>query len=91
MENNEEAEGILADKVATLKSIAIAIGDEARDQHSLLNAFDEQMAAGRGLLGTTMFNLRAMARNSSSCKLWLYIIAFAGFVFFVCYLLFRSR
>ena len=81
--NDGEEEEALAQKVAVLKYISIAIADEVCDQNNFLSALDEQMSAGRGLLSTAAAHFKTMARNNSACKLWLYVLAFAAFVFFV--------
>ena len=79
----------LAHKVVVLKSITIMIGDEVRDQHHLLNMFDDHMSASRGTLGISTTHLETMRRSSGSYSLWLYMLTFITSVFFICYVLIR--
>lgn len=78
----------LSGKVAALKKITIAIGDDVRDQNRLLNEMDSDFDASKSLLGSTMRKLNVVAKAGGKNMLC-YLILFSLFVFFVIYYLAR--
>uniref|UniRef100_A0AAF5PJ64 t-SNARE coiled-coil homology domain-containing protein n=1 Tax=Wuchereria bancrofti TaxID=6293 RepID=A0AAF5PJ64_WUCBA len=52
----------LSGKVAALKKITIAIGDDVREQNRLLNEMETDFDASKGLLGSTMRKLDRVAK-----------------------------
>ncbi|VIO87922.1 Uncharacterized protein BM_BM6938 [Brugia malayi] len=53
----------LSGKVAALKKITIAIGDDVREQNRLLNEMETDFDASKGLLGLTMRKLDRVAKT----------------------------
>ncbi|VDK50638.1 unnamed protein product [Anisakis simplex] len=78
----------LTGKVAALKKITIAIGDDVREQNRLLNEMDSDFDASRGLLGTTMGKLGRVAKAGGK-NLLCYLVLFSLFVFLLIYYLVR--
>ncbi|MFH4975326.1 hypothetical protein AB6A40_002035 [Gnathostoma spinigerum] len=85
---NDSLVNQLSGKVATLKKITIAIGDDVREQNRLLNEMDSDFDASRGLLGTTMRKLGVVAKAGGKNMLC-YLILFSLFVFLIIYYLIR--
>ncbi|VDN58750.1 unnamed protein product [Dracunculus medinensis] len=76
----------LSGKVAALKRITIAIGDDVREQNRLLNDMDGEFDSSKGLLSSTMLKLNRVAKSGGRSILC-YLILFSLFVFFVIYYL----
>lgn len=78
----------LSGKVAALKKVTIAIGDDVREQNRLLNEMETDFDASTGLLGSTMRKLSRVAKAGGK-HLTCYLVLFALFVFLVIYYLIR--
>ncbi|KHN81134.1 BET1 -like protein [Toxocara canis] len=78
----------LSGKVAALKKITIAIGDDVREQNRLLNEMDSDFDASKSLLGATMSKLGRVAKAGGK-NLLCYLVLFSLFVFLVIYYLAR--
>ncbi|VDD93636.1 unnamed protein product [Enterobius vermicularis] len=85
---NDDLVEKLSSKVAALKKITIAIGDDVRDQNRLLNEVDSEFDASKSLLGSTMKRLGIVARSGGGSMLC-YLVLFSLFVFFIIYYLAR--
>ncbi|MCP9265372.1 IMP dehydrogenase [Dirofilaria immitis] len=68
----------LSGKVAALKKITIAIGDDVREQNRLLSEMETDFDASKGLLGSTMRKLNRVAKAGGK-NLTCYLILFALF------------
>jgi len=89
-DENKRLEEEMKGKVKALKSLSIDIGTEVREQNKFLNEMDSDFDSSSGLLGKTMGRLKALT-NAGHWKLWLYVAAFAFFVFFMCWVIVRFR
>ncbi|XP_013407003.1 BET1 homolog [Lingula anatina] len=89
-EENDSLTNSLSDKVKALKSLTIDIGTEVREQNKFLNDFDNDMDNSSGILGATMGRLTAMARAGHNKFIW-YLLLFSLFVFFVLWLIIKTR
>ncbi|XP_059171265.1 BET1 homolog [Physella acuta] len=89
-EENEQLENELKGKVKALKSLTIDIGNEVREQNKWLSQVDEDLESSGGLLSKTMGRLKSIT-NAGHWKIWLYVLLFAFFVFFMCWVIVRFR
>jgi len=89
-DENQQLEDELKGKVKALKSLTIDIGSEVREQNKMLSEMDSDFDASGGLLGKTMGRLRGITK-AGHWKIWLYMAAFAFFVFFMCWVIVRFR
>uniref|UniRef100_A0A915PWQ8 t-SNARE coiled-coil homology domain-containing protein n=1 Tax=Setaria digitata TaxID=48799 RepID=A0A915PWQ8_9BILA len=78
----------LSGKVAALKKITIAIGDDVREQNRLLNEMETNFDTSKGLLDATVRKLNRVAKAGGK-NLTCYLALFALFVFLVIYYLIR--
>ncbi|XP_071509863.1 BET1 homolog [Diadema setosum] len=88
-ENEQLAEG-LRSKVSALKSLSIDIGNEVREQNKLVNEMEHEFDAGGGFLRATMGRLTRLSRSGLQCH-YLYLFLFAAFVFFIIYVILKTR
>lgn len=72
-------------QVRALKSLSIDIGNEVRTQNRMLGDMDDEFDSSGGLLQSTMARLTNISKAGHHKLMW-YLILFALFVFFVCYL-----
>ncbi|PAV63826.1 hypothetical protein WR25_03234 [Diploscapter pachys] len=86
--HNDELVDGLSSKVAALKKVTIAIGEDVREQNRLLNDMDSEFDSSKGLLQSTMKRLGIVARSGGK-NMICYLILFCLFVFFVIYCLSR--
>jgi len=89
-EENEKMASLLSDKVKTLKSLSIDIGNEAREQNKFLKSLDDDFDKSGGFLQSTMARVTAMAKAGHNCYI-LYLLLFAMFVFVVCWFIIKTR
>lgn len=89
-DENNAMEGMLSDKVKALKSLSIDIGHEVREQNKFLKNMDNDFDGSTGFLQSTMKRVSAMARAGHNCHLF-YLFLFACFVFFVCWVIIKTR
>lgn len=85
---NDDLVEKLSGKVAALKKITIAIGDDVRDQNRLLNEMDSDFDASKSLLGSTMRRLGIVSRSGGKSMLC-YLVLFSLVVFIIIYYLVR--
>ncbi|CAP37205.1 Protein CBR-NBET-1 [Caenorhabditis briggsae] len=86
--HNDDLVNGLSSKVAALKRVTIAIGDDVREQNRLLSDMDNDFDSSKGLLQSTMRRLGIVSKAGGKNMLC-YLILFALFVFFVIYCLAR--
>jgi len=89
-EENQQLEEAMKGKVKALKSLSIDIGTEVREQNKFLSDMDSDFDNSGGLLGKTMNRLKGLTK-AGHWKIWLYVAAFAFFVFFMCWVIVRFR
>ncbi|KAL4225446.1 protein transport protein bet1 [Mactra antiquata] len=87
---NQNQEDLLSKKARTLKSLTIEIGNEVRDQNKMLNGMDDDFDSSGNLLQASMNRLKAITRMGGYRQMW-YLLLFCLFVFFVCWMIIRSR
>lgn len=85
---NDALVEMLSGKVAALKKITIAIGDDVREQNRLLNEMETDFDVSKGLLGSTMRKLNRVAKAGGK-HLTCYLVLFSLFVFLIIYYLIR--
>jgi len=71
----------LAPKVTMLKSLALDMGDEIKSQNSLLSRMDNEFDSTWGFLSNSMGKVKKLAASGHN-RWYLYMMAFAAFVFF---------
>lgn len=89
-EENERLVSDLNPKVATLKHLSIEINSEIKEQNRMLSEMDDDFGKSGGLLEKTMGRLQKMAKAGHNCYI-LYLILFCMFVFFVLWLIIKTR
>ncbi|KAJ8298899.1 hypothetical protein KUTeg_022959 [Tegillarca granosa] len=89
-EENQRLEDELSGKVKALKSLSIDIGDEVREHNKLLGEMDNQFDSSGGLLQSSMNRLLAISKSGGH-KFIFYMLLFALFVFFMCWVIVRFR
>lgn len=89
-QENDRQEELLSGKVKALKSLTIDIGNEVRDQNKFLKGMDDDFDSSSNLLQATMGRLKFITK-SGSCKQMCYLLLFCLFVFFICWIIIRSR
>ena len=87
-EENQRLEEDLKQKVSMLKDLSISIGDEVRDQNSMIGDMDDDMSKVKGFLGLTMNKLKSISKQGYG-KLYCYLGLFCLGVFSVMYFLIR--
>lgn len=86
--HNDKLVEQLSGKVAALKKITIAIGDDVRGQNRLLSGMETDFDASKGLLGSTMRKLNGVAKAGGK-NLTCFLVLFSLFVFLIIYYLAR--
>ncbi|ESO90284.1 hypothetical protein LOTGIDRAFT_217988 [Lottia gigantea] len=89
-DESQKIEDQLSSKVSTLRSLTIDIGNEVRSQNKMLLDMDNDFDKSGGLLSSSMSRLKAIAKAGGH-KFICYILMFALFVFFVCYMIVKFR
>ncbi|TGZ60670.1 hypothetical protein CRM22_008418 [Opisthorchis felineus] len=90
-DEHERLNAELHQKVSSLRSLSIRIGDELRDQNSLLGGMAGAFDRSEGLLRSTMNRVLGLGRHGSTVGLYCYLLCFATLFFFVCWFLLRWR
>ncbi|CAL8075030.1 unnamed protein product [Calicophoron daubneyi] len=90
-DENERLQKELNQKVSTLRSLSIRIGDELKEQNTFLSSMAGAFDRSEGVLRSTMNRVLGIGRNSSGCSLYCYLLCFASLVFFICWLIIRFR
>eukprot|EP00472_Partenskyella_glossopodia_P011941 CAMPEP_0197541440 /NCGR_PEP_ID=MMETSP1318-20131121/67155_1 /TAXON_ID=552666 /ORGANISM="Partenskyella glossopodia, Strain RCC365" /LENGTH=105 /DNA_ID=CAMNT_0043100611 /DNA_START=690 /DNA_END=1007 /DNA_ORIENTATION=- len=80
-ENNNKLLGQLGNKVHMLKSLAIDIGTEVKQQNQMLDQMEPGMGNLRGMFRKTMSALGTLSSGGGSCHMC-YLICFV-FAFFM--------
>lgn len=89
-EENDNLAEQLTDKVKALKKVTIDIGNVVREQNDLIGNMDTEFDKSGGFLRSTMNRVTTMARAGHNCYI-LYLLLFAMFVFFVCWVIIKTR
>lgn len=87
---NDRQEELLSSKVKALKSLTIDIGTEVREQTKMMKDMDDDFDKSGNLLHATMNRLKAITRMGGYKQMW-YLLLFCFFVFFICWMIVRSR
>lgn len=87
---NMQEEELLSKKVHALKSLTIDIGNEVRDQNKFLKGMDDDFDSSSNFLHASMQRLQGITRMGGYKQLW-YLLLFCLFVFFICWIIIRSR
>ncbi|KAH3877230.1 BET1 homolog [Dreissena polymorpha] len=89
-QENDQKEEQLSSKVKALKSLTIDIGTEVRDQNRMLLGMDTDFDSSTGLLEASMKKLKFITQMGGHRQI-LYLVLFCFFVFFICWIIVRSR
>ncbi|XP_030847439.1 BET1 homolog [Strongylocentrotus purpuratus] len=89
-EENQHLTENLRSKVSVLKTLSIDMGHEVNEQNKLLSDMDQEFDASGGFLGATMGRLSRLSKGGLHCH-YLYLFLFAAFVFFIIYVILKSR
>ncbi|ESO12975.1 hypothetical protein HELRODRAFT_159569 [Helobdella robusta] len=89
-EENDQLEKDLKNKVGLLKKVTIDIGHEVREQNKLLKEMDDDFDKSTGFLKSTMARVKKIAK-SGHFYIYIYLLLFAAFVFFVIWLIMKTR
>jgi len=89
-EENDDMADNLSGKIKALKSLTIDIGSEVREQNAFLKQMDNDFDGSTGLLGSTMKRVTDLAK-AGHFRFIFYLLAFSMFVFFICWLIIKSR
>ncbi|XP_074660332.1 BET1 homolog isoform X1 [Tubulanus polymorphus] len=89
-DENQQMEESLSHKVRALKSLTIDIGHEVRTQNKMLGEMDQDFESTGGFLQKTMGRLTGISRSGGGRIIW-YMLLFALFVFFVCWIILKFR
>lgn len=87
---NDRLSDELKDKVSALKFLSIDIGQEVRDQNKFLNDMDNDFDSSGNILRSTMNRVVALGKAGHN-RFIIYLLLFALFVFFICWLILKSR
>ena len=88
-EQNQKQEESLAEKVKSLKSISINIGEEVRYQNKMLSDMTDDSNSVFSMLTGSMSRLKKIAKSSSMCKSWVQIGVFGFCVVIAMYFILR--
>ncbi|CAH8509375.1 unnamed protein product [Dicrocoelium dendriticum] len=88
---HEQLSQELTQKVSNLRSLSIRIGDELREQNSLLSGMAGAFDRSEGILRSTMSRVLGLGKHGSSAGLYCYLLCFAVLFFFICWLMLRFR
>ncbi|XP_054749541.2 BET1 homolog [Lytechinus pictus] len=89
-EENQHLTEDLRSKVSILKALSIDMGHEVNEQNKLISGMDQQFDSTGGFLGATMGRLSRLSKGGLHCH-YLYLFLFAAFVFFIIYIILKSR
>ncbi|RXG60767.1 BET1-like protein [Armadillidium vulgare] len=89
-EENENTTSELKDKVKTLKSLTIEMGNEIRSQNQFLNDMDDDFGRSGGILEQTMRRLGFVSKGSHNYHI-LILFLFCFFVFLLLWLVLKFR
>lgn len=87
--NDDEIDEVRS-KVNVLKSLTLDMGEEIKSQNKLLSSMDNDFDSVWGRLSSSMTRVKKLASAGHNC-LYLYLLAFALFVFFIIYIIIRFR
>lgn len=86
---NEDELGILREKVAVIRSVALDIKDELKAHNEILDGMGDQFSTARGLLKNTMGRLNTMMQHGGSKHMCL-LVLFVFLVFLALYWLLKT-
>lgn len=89
-EQNERAAEQLKEKIGTLKSLTIDIGNEVRYQEKLLRGIDDDMDRTQGFLSNTMNRVLRLGERGPRRQMC-YMIVFVFIVFLLMYLIIKLK
>ena len=87
-DNNLQADE-LRDKVASLKSLTIEIGNEVREHNNFLNTLGDDLERSSGILGAAFSKLGFISKKGYKHSNICYLFMFCFFVFWVMWLVSR--
>ncbi|KAI1280771.1 BET1 -like protein [Halotydeus destructor] len=88
-ENDQLVNG-LRNKVGTLRSLTLDMGDEIKSQNSILGDMDSEFDSVWGKLSSSMSRVTRLAKAGHN-RYILYLIGFSFFVFFVIYVIMKTK
>lgn len=77
-------------KLCRCKQLTLDMGDEIKEHNRLLNTMDNDAESVWGQLGGSMKRLKRIATAGHN-RIYLYLLAFALFVFLLIYLILKTR
>lgn len=89
-EQNDYLVDGLANKVTALKSLTLDMGDEIKSQNSFLNDMDTEFDSTWGTLSASMKRVGRLASSGHNRYIW-YLLGFSFFVFFIIYVIMKSK
>lgn len=87
-EQNDDLTEQLKDKIHSLKSLSIDIGNEVKEHNKFLNGLDDDFERTGGFLGRTMGRVVKLSKGSHN-HIILYLFLFSVLVFFIIWMLIR--
>lgn len=87
---NDQLMEQMSDKIKTLRTLSIDIGEEVRTQNQDLGGMGDDFDTTGSLLGSSMKRLKAMG-NAGHNRWMLYIVIFIIVLFFLLYYIIRLR
>lgn len=88
-ENDEMTED-LRQKIHTLKSLSIDIGNEVKSQDRLLRDMDDDFEKTGGFLGHTISRVMRLSRGRHNYYIC-YLLIFVIFIFFILYIVIKLK
>ena len=89
-QQNEERVAMLAAQVSQLKSLSIDIGNEVREQNTLLDEMDGSFGSVTSLLGTNITRIGNMLKTGGGRHMMM-LVGFVVFVMIFLYWVMRSK
>jgi len=85
---NDQLTDELKDKIHSLKTLSIDIGNEVKDHNHFLSGMDDDFDNAGGFLGKAMKGVKRLSKGSQN-YITIYLFFFALFVFFVLWMLLK--
>ena len=89
-QDNEIQADELRDKVASLKSLTIEIGNEVREHNKFLDTLGDDLEKSRGLLGAAFSKLGFISRKGYKQSNICYLLMFCFVVFWIMWFVSKS-
>jgi blocked-early-in-transport protein 1 len=80
----------LKSKVTVLKTLTIDMGDEIKSQNSFLKDMDNEFDSTWGKLSSSMKRVTKLAAAGHNRYIW-YLLGFSLFVFFIIYIIMKTK